>query len=94
MPAPTGARGAGVSRCYALLPSLEVDLAERQPGEPLIDFAARSAWDADLREYEDFVLPTYVGPVSFMKVPWVPAPAEIRALGAGVAIVGARTTMA
>ena len=64
-------------------------MADRPPDEPRIDYAARNGWDADLPVYDDFVLPTYVGPVSFMKLPWVPDPAEITARGADVAIVGA-----
>ena len=64
-------------------------MVDRSSDEPVIDFAARNGWDADLPVYDDFVLPTYVGPVSFMKLPWVEDPAEIRARGVDVAIVGA-----
>ena len=62
-------------------------MAER----PLPDggYAAANGWDREYETYSDFDLPTYVGPVSFMKLPWVPDPAEIRRLGADVAIVGA-----
>ncbi len=61
-------------------------MAERS-AEP--DFAAVNGWDREYETYSDFELPTYVGPVSFMKLPWVTDPAEIRARGVDVAIVGA-----
>ncbi len=53
------------------------------------DFAAVNGWDREYETYSDFDLPTYVGPVSFMKLPWVTDPAELRARGVDVAIVGA-----
>jgi agmatinase len=34
-------------------------------------------------------LPTYVGPLTFMKLPWVPDPGELRSRAVDVAIVGA-----
>src|SRR6476469_5015637 len=59
-------------------------VTERPPDQgPRPDFASRHGWDAE------FELPTYVGPVSFMKLPWVTDPAEIRARGTDVAIIGA-----
>ena len=65
-------------------------MTERSPDQgPRPDFASRHGWDAEFETYSDFDLPTYVGPVSFMKLPWVTDPAEIRALGTDVAIVGA-----
>jgi agmatinase len=57
------------------------------PQDP--DFAALNGWDRDYESYTDFDLPTYVGPVSFMKLPWVSDPAELRARKADVAIIGA-----
>ena len=42
---------------------------DREPG-----FAHHSGWDQDFETYDDFDLPTYVGPVSFMKLPWVTDP--------------------
>jgi agmatinase len=54
-----------------------------------VDFAARNEWDGDYEVFEDFVLPTYVGPVTFMKLPWIPDPAELQARRIDVAIVGA-----
>jgi agmatinase len=43
----------------------------------------------DYERYTDFDLPTYVGPVSFMKLPWVTDVAALRAQAVDVAIVGA-----
>jgi formimidoylglutamase len=53
------------------------------------DFATRNGWDREFETFTDFDLPTYVGPVSFMKLPWVTDSAELRRMGADVAIVGA-----
>jgi agmatinase len=61
-------------------------VAERQH-DP--DFASLNGWDADFETYDDFDLPTYVGPVSFSRLPWVTDPTELRARGVDVAIVGA-----
>jgi formimidoylglutamase len=57
---------------------------DREPG-----FAHHSGWDRDFETYDDFDLPTYVGPVSFMKLPWVTDPVELRRRAVDVAIVGA-----
>jgi agmatinase len=62
-------------------------VAERPNPDP--GFAAANGWDRDYEQYSDFDLPTYVGPVSFMKLPWVTDSEEIRRLGADVAIIGA-----
>jgi agmatinase len=53
------------------------------------DFAARNGWDRAYEAYDDFDLPTYVGPLSFMKLPWVTDPVELAAREVDVAIVGA-----
>ncbi len=53
------------------------------------DFAAANGWDAPYETYDDFDLPTYVGPVSFMKLPWITDPAELRRRNVDVAIIGA-----
>jgi formimidoylglutamase len=53
------------------------------------DFAARNGWDREFETFTDFDLPSYVGPVSFMKLPWITDPAELRRMGADVAIIGA-----
>ncbi len=52
-------------------------------------FANRNGWDHPYEVFSDFDLPTYVGPVSFMKLPWVTEPAELRRQEVDVAIVGA-----
>ena len=65
-------------------------MAER-PHDPDLDrdFAAANGWDRDFETFADADLPTYVGPVSFMKLPWVEDPAELRRRAVDVAIVGA-----
>jgi len=52
-------------------------------------FARLNGWDQAFEAFSDFDLPTYVGPVSFMKLPWVDEIAELRRRRADVAIVGA-----
>jgi agmatinase len=61
----------------------------KRPSDPTPDFASRNGWDAEYEVYDDFDLPTYVGPVSFMKLPWVTDPAELRRREVDVAIIGA-----
>jgi agmatinase len=65
-------------------------VAER-PHDPDLnrDFAALNGWDREYESFTDFDLPTYVGPLSFMKLPWVTDPVELRRRGVDVAIVGA-----
>ena len=53
------------------------------------DFAAANGWDREFELFTDFDLPTYVGSSSFMKLPWIPDPAELAARKPDVAIVGA-----
>jgi agmatinase len=53
------------------------------------DLAAANGWDREFETYADFDLPTYVGAVSFMKLPWVTDPAELRERRPDVAIIGA-----
>ena len=53
------------------------------------EFAHHAGWDQEFTTYSDFDLPTYVGPVSFMKLPWVTDPDELRRRAVDVAIVGA-----
>jgi agmatinase len=52
-------------------------------------FGPRNGWDRPIRHWSDFESPTYVGPVSFMKLPWIPDPAELRRRRPDVAIIGA-----
>ena len=54
-------------------------MAERTRPRPRPDFAPRHGWDAEFETFADFDLPTYVGPVTFMKLPWITDPAELRA---------------
>jgi agmatinase len=61
-------------------------VAER-PHDP--DFAVLNGWDAPYEVFSDFELPTYVGGVSFMKLPWVTDAAELAARKPDVAIIGA-----
>jgi agmatinase len=61
-------------------------VAER-PHDP--DFATANGWDREYEVYSDFDLPTYVGAVSFMKLPWITDVAELAARKPDVAIVGA-----
>ena len=53
------------------------------------DIAASNGWDREYEVFSDFDLPTYVGPTTFMNLPWVTDPAELRAREVDVAIVGA-----
>ena len=53
------------------------------------DFAALNGWDQPYETYSDFDLPSYVGPSTFQKLPWITDPAELRARGVDAAIVGA-----
>ena len=54
-----------------------------------VDFAAANGWDREYETYNDFDLPTYVGPSTFMNLPWITDPAELRRRNVDVAIVGA-----
>ena len=65
-------------------------MAERPP-EPAseLTFASRNGWDGDYEVYDDFDLPTYVGPTTFMNLPWVSDPVELRRRAVDVAIIGA-----
>ena len=53
------------------------------------DFAATNGWDRDFETYSDFELPTYVGPTTFMNLPWVTDPGELHARLVDVAVIGA-----
>ena len=64
-------------------------MAERSNPDAERPFASGNGWDQPFETYDDFELPTYVGPSTFMKLPWVTDPAEIRARGVDVAIIGA-----
>ena len=64
-------------------------MAERPDTDLDRDFARANGWDRTFETYDDFDLPTYVGPLSFMKLPWVADPTELRSRAVDVAIVGA-----
>jgi formimidoylglutamase len=64
-------------------------LAERSSPNPPGAFASGHGWEQAFDTFEDFDLPTYVGPSTFMKLPWVTDPDELRARGVDVAIIGA-----
>jgi formimidoylglutamase len=81
------ARPAGAAR-------LEAERRNRvseRPGTPPTDghYAALHGWDGDFTVYDDFDLPTYVGPTTFSNLPWITDPAELKARNVDVAIVGA-----
>ncbi len=57
--------------------------------DTLPNFAAQQGWDREYPTFSDFDLPTYVGLPTFMNLPWVPDPDELRRRGIEIAIVGA-----
>ncbi len=65
-------------------------MAER-PHDPDLgrDFARDNGWDGDFETFDDFDLPTYVGPATFMNLPWITDTAELRRRAVDVAIIGA-----
>ncbi len=52
-------------------------------------FAAANGWDQPFEAFSDYELPTYVGPTTFMNLPWITDPAELRRQQVDVAIIGA-----
>jgi agmatinase len=64
-------------------------VAERPHDPAPTNFAAANGWDREFETFADFDLPTYVGPVTFMKLPWITDPAELRRRRTDVAIIGA-----
>ena len=52
-------------------------------------FAAANGWDQPFEVFSDYELPTYVGPTTFMNLPWITQPDELRRLEVDVAIIGA-----
>ncbi len=59
------------------------------PVDAAPDYARVNGWDRDYEAFSDFDLPTYVGPSTFAKLPWVTDPSELRRRLVDVAIVGA-----
>ena len=64
-------------------------MSERHDPDPTTDFAALNGWDREYEVFSDFDLPTYVGPTTFMKLPWITDPAELVRRRTDVAIIGA-----
>ncbi len=64
-------------------------MAERPDPDLERDFASLNGWDQPFETFDDLDLPTYVGPTTFMNLPWVTDPAELRRRKVDVAIVGA-----
>ncbi len=64
-------------------------MAERQDPTPDGGFAAANGWNREYDVYADFDLPTYVGPTTFMNLPWITDPAILRTRQTDVAIIGA-----
>jgi agmatinase len=64
-------------------------MSERHHPDRERDFGAHNGWDRDYEVFDDFDLPTYVGPTSFMKLPWISDPVELARRRPDVAIVGA-----
>ena len=65
-------------------------MSERPSDHPnALDFASLNGWDGEFEVFSDFDLPTYVGPSTFAKLPWITDPGELRAQQVDVAIVGA-----
>jgi agmatinase len=62
-------------------------VSERQDALP--GLASRNGWDREWEVFDDFDLPTYVGPATFANLPWITDPAELAERQVDVAIVGA-----
>jgi agmatinase len=65
------------------------DRAKHAAQAPDRSFGRQWGWDREFEMYSEFDLPTYVGPTTFSKLPWITDPAELSARGVDVAIVGA-----
>jgi agmatinase len=63
-------------------------VSERRP-LPDSDLAVANGWAEGFETFTDDDLPTYVGPTTFSKLPWIDDPERLRAMRADVAIVGA-----
>ncbi len=64
-------------------------MSERPQDPGSHPFAEMHGWDRPFEVYSDYDLPTYVGPVTFARLPWIADPAALAAHHADVAIVGA-----
>ena len=56
---------------------------------PPSDLAERNGWGGEFETFDEAELPTYVGPTTFSKLPWVADPAVLREMEVDVAIIGA-----
>ena len=54
-------------------------MARRHDPSPQGGFAQANGWNQDYEVFSDFDLPTYVGPTTFMNLPWITDPAVLRA---------------
>jgi formimidoylglutamase len=64
-------------------------VAERPNPESRRDLASPNGWDRAFETVDELDLPTYVGPTTFMNLPWITDPDELRRRNVDVAIVGA-----
>ena len=79
------ARSAGAARPSRDPAHRPASVEAAEPGS----FASQWGWDRAFEVYDDFDLPTYVGPSTFSNLPWVADPAELERRRVDVAIVGA-----
>jgi agmatinase len=96
---PRTPRNGAVPDARALRPARSAGAARpsRDPAHPPAgveaglpgSFASQWGWDRPFEVYDDFDLPTYVGPSTFSNLPWITDPAELEARQVDVAIVGA-----
>jgi agmatinase len=89
----TATRPATTSRANALPPESSMHAANGtgHPAPPAQfgEYGRHWGWDAEFEVFDDFNLPTYVGPVTFSNLPWIDDPAEIARRKADVAVIGA-----
>ena len=89
---PRTPRNGNMPDARALRPSRTSDPAHRPSSREsgaAGAFAGMWGWDREFDVYDDFDLPTYVGPTTFCNLPWITDPAELEARSVDVAIVGA-----
>jgi agmatinase len=66
-----------------------VEPSDTDARTPAGRFAIGNGWDGPAELFSDFDLPTYVGPTTFMNLPWITDPAELRRREVDVAVLGA-----
>ncbi len=62
---------------------------QHSPNGHAPNFGTQWGWDREYEVYDDFDLPSYVGPSTFSNLPWVTDPAELGARRVDVAVIGA-----